>query len=121
MGTAELEASLGAGHLRPILREKGILFPDRLIIGERKEKEPLKNYFIRVLRNLSPGVTELFIHPALPTEEMKNIAGSWQERAEEYHLFRWDEDIKRIVKEEGIKLIGYRTLRDVQRKLRKPL
>lgn len=119
MGTPELEAAFGAGHLRSILREKGILFPDRLIIGERKEGEDLKDYFLRVLRSLSPGVTELFIHPALPTEEMKNIAGSWEERAREYYLFRWDEDIKKAIREEGIKLIGYRALRDVQRRLRK--
>lgn len=118
MGTPELEASMGAGHLRPLLREKGILFPDRLVIGERKEGETSKDYCLRILRNLSPGVTELFIHPALPTEEMQNIAGSWRERAEEYRLFRWDEDVRKVIEEEGIKLIGYRALREAQRKAR---
>jgi len=118
MGTPELEASLGGSHLRSILREKGILFPDRLILGGRREGEQLKDYYIRILRSLSPGVTELFIHPALPTEELKNITGGWKERAEEYRLFREDEEIKRAIQEEGIKLIGYKALREAQRRLK---
>ncbi|MBC7326811.1 polysaccharide deacetylase family protein [bacterium] len=119
MGTPELEAKLGGAHLRPLLKEKGILFPDRLIIEERGRNESLKDYYTRILKNLQPGVTELFIHPALPTEELKNITGSWEARAMEYNLFRWDEDIKKIIEQEGIRLIGYRTIRDAQRSLRK--
>jgi len=119
MGTPELESLLGAAHLRPLLREKGILFPDRLIIGQRKEGESLRDYYKRILRNLPRGVNELFIHPALPSDEMKNIAGSWRERAEDYILFREDEEMRRIINEEGIKLIGYRVLRERQRELRK--
>ncbi|MGB9797172.1 MAG: polysaccharide deacetylase family protein [bacterium] len=121
MGTPELEALIGGAHLRPVLKEKGILHPDRLVIGERKEGEDLKEYYIRVLRNLPIGVNEIFIHPALPTEEMKNIAGSWRERAEEYRLFREDEEIKKVIEEEGIKLIGYKIIRDKQRELKTKL
>jgi predicted glycoside hydrolase/deacetylase ChbG (UPF0249 family) len=118
MGTPELESLLGGAQLRPLLREKGILFPDRLIIVQREEGKSLREHYKRVLRNLPKGVNELFIHPALPSDEMKNIAGSWRERAEEYLLFRDDEEMKEIIDGEGIKLIGYRVLREAQRRSR---
>jgi hypothetical protein len=72
-----------------------------------------------VVTNLKPGVTELYIHAALPTEEMKAITGSWSTRAQEYETFAHDEDMKRLVAEQKIILIGYRPLRELQRAERK--
>ncbi len=57
--------------------------------------------------------------PALPTEELKAITGSWPTRLQEFELFTCDEEMKKLVAERKIILLGYRPLRDLQRKERK--
>jgi hypothetical protein len=64
-------------------------------------------------------VTELYIHAALPTDEMKAITGSWSTRAQEFEVFTNDPEMKKLVADQGIILIGYRPLRDLQHKERK--
>ncbi|MDW8105030.1 MAG: polysaccharide deacetylase family protein [Armatimonadota bacterium] len=119
MGSQELLAQFGYPDMRQRVREQGILFPDYLIHGGRKPGESVTQYWKRTLRALQPGVTELYIHPALPTEEMQHIAGSWRDRAEEFRLFTTDAEIRRILKEQDVKLIGWRAIRDLQRQERK--
>lgn len=119
MGSQELLAQFGYPDMRQKVLEQGILFPDYLIHGGRKPGESVAQYWKRMLRELKPGVTELYIHPALPTEEMQHIAGSWKDRAEEFRLFTTDAEVRRILKEQDVKLIGWRVIRDLQRKERR--
>lgn len=119
MGSQDLLAQFGYPDMRRKVAEQGILFPDYLIHGGRKPGENVTQYWKRVLRELKPGVTELYIHPALATEEMQHIAGSWKERAEEFRLFTTDAEVRRILKEQDVKLIGWRVIRDLQRKERR--
>jgi predicted glycoside hydrolase/deacetylase ChbG (UPF0249 family) len=119
MGSQDLLAQFGFPDMRRKVLEQGILFPDYLIHGGRKQGESVRQYWKRVLRELKPGVTELYIHPALPTEEMQHIAGSWKDRAEEFRLFTTDAEIRGILKEQDVKLIGWRAIRDLQRKERR--
>ena len=70
---------------------------------------------MKILRNLKPGVTELFIHAAKPTEELRHITNSWKIRSEEYEAFTNDESVRKLVKDLGIIRIGYRPLRNLQR------
>ncbi|MGC8990577.1 MAG: hypothetical protein ACP5MD_10670 [Verrucomicrobiia bacterium] len=79
----------------------------------------MRAFWLNIVRNLKPGVTELYIHAALPTDEMKAISGSWSTRAQEYEVFTHNEEMKRLVAEQKIILIGYRPLRDLQRSERK--
>ncbi|HYP29554.1 MAG TPA: polysaccharide deacetylase family protein [Blastocatellia bacterium] len=118
MGSQELLAAQGGGHLRAQLDADGVIYPDYLIHGMRKKGEPVADYWKRMLNGLKPGVTELYIHAALAGEEMKHITNSWQERADEHHLFTKDEEVRRILEAKGVKRIGYRALRDLQRKSR---
>lgn len=107
----------GVPGLRAQAAALGLVFPDYLIYDEQpKPGETTKEYWMRIVKNLKPGVTELYIHAALPTEELQAITGSWKTRGEEAALFTSDEDMRRLIKEEGIILIGYRALRDLQRK-----
>jgi hypothetical protein len=55
-------------------------------------------------------------HAALPAEEMKKITGSWEERATESRLFAKDPEIRQLLQAQQVKRIGYRVLRDLQRK-----
>src|SRR5262249_1097161 len=43
---------------------------------------------------------------------------SWEDRGAEYDLFTKDPEIRRILESQGVKRIGYRALRDLQRKSR---
>jgi hypothetical protein len=97
----------------------GIVITDELIHNARKPGEPIDVFWKRILRSLEPGVTELYIHANMPTDEAKAITGSWQDRAEEHRLFTTDPEVRQIIKDQRIVLIGYRQLRDLQRARRK--
>lgn len=111
---AELERR-GFGHLRPALEADGIVSPDVLIFGGKQDNETVTQYWKRVLSSLQPGVSELFIHAAADGEELRSMTNSWATRAKEYELFTSSEEIRQLIEDEGIILIGYSALRDLQR------
>lgn len=76
----------------------------------------MKQFWLGIVRNLKPGVTELYIHAGLPNEELKAVTGSWSTRAQEFEVFTRDDEMKRLIADQNIKLIGYKPLRDLQRK-----
>jgi len=120
MASQETVARFGQPELRNQIAAKGIVFPDYFVYDELKdEKDGVRQFWLNVVKNLKPGVTELYIHAALPTDEMKVISGTWSTRAQEYETFTHDEEMKRIVAEQKIILIGYRPLRELQRAERK--
>jgi predicted glycoside hydrolase/deacetylase ChbG (UPF0249 family) len=119
MASAETLAKFGQAHWRQRFAERGILFPDDFVYeGLPQQPEQAKRFWMERLRRLSPGVTEFYIHAAHPTQELKAITASWAMRAAEYELFTNDPELRALVQQEGIVLIGYRPLRDLQRKLR---
>ncbi|MDP6794443.1 MAG: polysaccharide deacetylase family protein [Verrucomicrobiota bacterium] len=106
----------GFGGLRERFASKGIVFPDYLIFDNLDEaKKGVKAFWMKKLRNLKPGVTELFIHAAKPTDELRHITNSWKTRGEEYEVFTNDAEMKQLVTGERIIRIGYRPLRELQR------
>lgn len=116
----EMLAAMGAEDQRARERAAGILTPDTLIIGKEKKGEDKATYWKRILREeIKPGCTEIYIHPNLPLEDIKVITSSWKDRSTEHQLFTSDPEVRQIIKEQGIILIGYKALRDAQRKLAK--
>ena len=115
MGSQATLASFGAPHQRGQLDADGVVYPDYLIHGGRLKGEPVDVYWRRMLEGLTPGVTELYIHAALPGDEMKAVTNSWQDRATEYELFTNDASIRALLEKKGVRRIGYRALRDLQR------
>jgi len=120
MGPAEMMATPSYKPIVDKAREMGLLFPDDLVYNPfprwaRKEGESHDDYWRRMLRSLRPGVTEIYIHPAMPTDEIKAMTGSWPERAADHEFFANDPSFRQIVKEQGIILIGYRVMREAQR------
>ncbi len=109
----------------PTLRDKydaprALSFTDYFVHEELpQEKNGVKQFWAGILKNLKPGVTELYIHASKPTEELKAITNSWKTRGEQYETFTHDVEVRQIVKDEKIILIGYRPLRELQRKARK--
>jgi predicted glycoside hydrolase/deacetylase ChbG (UPF0249 family) len=118
MGSQDLLAAQGGGQQRGQLDSDGIIYPDYLIHGDRKPGEPIRDYWKRSISALKPGVTELYIHASVAGDEIKHITNSWQDRAAEYELFTKDPEVRRILESQGVKRLGYRALRDLQRKVR---
>ena len=119
MASQETLARMGHPELRNQFAAKGIISPDDFVFDQLKnEKNGVKNFWLDVVKNLKPGVTELYIHAGLPNEELKAITGSWSTRAQQYEVFTHDEEMKRLIADQKIILIGYKPLRDLQHKLR---
>jgi len=117
MASQSTMASFGQPELRNQIAAKGILFPDYFVYEELKdEKNGVKDFWLKIVKNLKPGITELYIHAALPNEELKAISGTWAIRGQEYEVFTNDEDMKRLIKDQNIILMGFRPIRELQRK-----
>ena len=117
MASQETMARNGHPELREQFAAKGIIFTDYFVHDELKQEEAkgVKPFWMDIVKNLKPGVTELYIHAALAGDELKAITGSWKTRSAQYELFAHDEDMKQLIAEQKIILIGYRALRDLQR------
>lgn len=91
-----------------------VAMPDYLLPGDwngpqRESFENFREYIYELYRSFEPGVTETYIHPAIETDEIKGITGSWQRRVWEYELFKDPKTLQHI-KSLGFKLINYRDL-----------
>ena len=93
--------------------------PDYLMFSEKIEKgesyEEFKNNFIEYLINIPYGISETYVHPAMPTDEMKSIAGSWERRYWEYLVMK-DPEVHAAFKTHGVHLISYRDLVELRKK-----
>jgi chitin disaccharide deacetylase len=119
MASLDTLAKMGQAQQRRDFAAKGILCPDYFIYEELKdERKDVKAFWMNVVRNLKPGVTELYIHAAIANDELKAITGSWSTRSQEFEVFTHDEDMKRLLAEQKVTLIGYRPIRDLQHKER---
>lgn len=97
---------------RRLAAAEGVLFPDHFVrvqgVGSRAMLE-------RIVADLRPGVTEVYLHPAWDTPELRAFAGDWERRVDDRRFVARDGALQRLVDAAGIKLIGYRELRDLQR------
>ena len=112
----------GNGKMRDDLKAQGFVFTDYYIYEEVSGGEygqaNTKEFWTNIIKNLKPWITELFVHATVLTDESRSITGSAQKRAEEYQCFVHDPDIRQLIQDEGIILIGYRPLMELQRKNR---
>jgi hypothetical protein len=110
----------GAGGVRAAASAMGLIFPDDFIYEDLKdERKDVKGYWMGKMATLKPGVTELFIHAGMPTDELKAVTHSWKTRTEEFELFTHDPEMKALLEKEKIIRIGWSPLRALQRKDRK--
>ncbi len=115
---SDFEAS-GQSQWRERFAAKGILFTDDFIHDMNYEgPDSVKPFWTQRLSQLKPGVTEIFIHAGQPTDELKAVTGSWAIRSAEYETFTKDPEVRTFLEKEGIRRIGYRVIRDLQRRLR---
>jgi predicted glycoside hydrolase/deacetylase ChbG (UPF0249 family) len=115
MSSQETMESLGQPNLREELMRKGLVFTDYFITPEGKDYREVKPFWTNIIKNLKPGVTELYIHASIRSDELKFISGTAEKRAEEAECFTTDPDIRQLLKDQGVILIGYRPLLELQR------
>jgi hypothetical protein len=65
--------------------------------------------------DLRPGVTEVYVHPAVDTPELRAFAPDWANRVDDHDLVTSDSALKAMLQRAGVHLVGYETLRDLQR------
>ena len=95
---------------RRLALEEGVVFPDHLVL----RRGPARDTITSVLPELRPGVTEVLLHPAVDTPELRSFALDWQSRVDD-HAVLTDGTLEKLADEAGVVLIGYEPLRDLQR------
>ena len=98
---------------------KGVALPDYLIPNEWDGKdfrnyEDFKEYIYELYKSFPNGVTETYMHPAVESDEIKSITGSWIHRFWEYQILS-DPATKQHIEANGIKLITYRDLAEMRK------
>jgi predicted glycoside hydrolase/deacetylase ChbG (UPF0249 family) len=98
---------------RELAADEGVVFPDSFVtvtnrVGSRAVIE-------KILFDLRPGVTEVYLHPAADTPELRSLAPDWAKRVDDHHLLVLDSALRARIERSGAKLIGYRALRELQR------
>ena len=86
-------------------RDMGFAILDHLVFGQRVPSEPREHmeYHKNLIKNLKPGVTEFYIHPAVESEEIKAITASWRTRKSDWMTFCTEEMREYIKKEKYVK------------------
>jgi predicted glycoside hydrolase/deacetylase ChbG (UPF0249 family) len=97
---------------RRLAAEEGVVFPDHLVVTRAVGS---RETFDQVLDDLRPGVTELFLHPAVDTPELRAATPDWQARVDDHALLTEANGLGAALDAAGATRIGYRALRDLQR------
>lgn len=98
---------------RNLAADEGVLMPDAVVeIGDRPAEE-----LEAALLTLAPGVTELRLSPALDTPEQRAASRNWARTVEHHQALVADPMLAAWLERTGARRIGYRDLRDAQRRL----
>jgi predicted glycoside hydrolase/deacetylase ChbG (UPF0249 family) len=110
MPGASAEHAIGF-PFRRLASEEGIVFTDHFVqcpVGARRRIE-------KTLFDLRPGVTEVLLHPAIESDELRSSHPDWASRVEDHAYLTNDPSFRDLVDRAGAILIGFRELRDLQR------
>jgi hypothetical protein len=111
MGPAGGERVAGFPY-RELAAAEGIVFPDHLVFYSGVGARP---HLDEAFAELAPGVTELYLHPAVDSDELRASHPDWAARVDDHSLLCREPDLPRFIEESGAVLIGYRELRELQR------
>ena len=87
---------------------RGVMLIDDLVsnpwsMEKIKNYDTLRKYYLDAVDNCLDGVTEIFLHPALPNV---SYGKQWQKRDFEYQLLK-SGDLLQRAKEKGIEVVGW--------------
>ena len=78
-------------------------------VGEGKTYDEKRANFFKLVESLKEGLTEIIFHPSVPTENMKTITGTWQQRGWEAELFS-DPEVIHFFKDKGIIITNWKEI-----------
>ena len=84
---------------------------DEIIIDTLVDLDDKDVFYQEKIRSIKPGLTHLLFHPAVNGDELRAIADTHDSRHADY-LFWSQAETRQFIVDEGIKLIGYRELRE---------
>ncbi len=97
---------------RQLAEEAGAVCTDHMVfvqgVGSRE-------VFEEHIGRLKPGVTELHLHPAVDSPELRAIAPDWPKRVDDYRMACHEDWLRQALASAGVTLIGYRPLRELAR------
>jgi chitin disaccharide deacetylase len=97
---------------RDLAAAEGIIAPDHLIVDNGVGARAA---FDKMLEDMRPGVTEIFLHPATDHSELRALAPDWSQRVDDHRLLTADHELRGSLDRAGVTLIGWRELRELQR------
>lgn len=111
---APVERSAGF-PFRKLAAAEGALFADHLVAVPGPGSRP---HIERAVHELRPGVTEIYVNPAVDTPELRALTPQWAAYVDDHDLVVADHSLRTMLERAGAHLIGYRALRDLQRNSR---
>jgi chitin disaccharide deacetylase len=102
---------------RTLAAEEGVFVPDHVVPVPlpREARAGLE----AAVTDLAPGVTVLQTRPAEDSPELRAITPNWAARVGDAHLITHDWGFRAALARSGAELIGFRELRDAQRRRRR--
>lgn len=96
-------------HLVLLGEKQGVKMPDDVVsnpysVEKIGDYEGLRRYYLDAVENCIDGVTEMFLHPAYPTE---NHDREWQKRVWEFELLK-SGDLLEKAEKKGIQVVSWR-------------
>jgi predicted glycoside hydrolase/deacetylase ChbG (UPF0249 family) len=107
----ETERQIGF-PFRSLAAERGVVFPDHFpfLAGNGISN---KAAISQALAGLRPGVTEVCLHPAMDTPELRAMSPDWPGRVDDHAWLVDPKGLGALAEQKGIALLGYRALRDL--------
>lgn len=99
---------------RSLAAQEGVISPDFLVrvTGGRSTRSALD----QLLADIRPGITEIVLRPAMDSTELRAVVPDWAARVADHDLSMTSDSLRVLVARPGVHLIGYRQLRDLQRR-----
>src|SRR5690606_8846353 len=95
MASQSTLAKYGMPNLRRDCEKKGLVFTYYMHYEElAKYKDDVEGCWLKVINNLKPGVSELYLHASKDTDDLRVFTGSWKKRIAELEVFTKSEKIK---------------------------
>jgi hypothetical protein len=98
---------------RTLAREAGVIVPDRVV---DTTATGLRTGLADAIEQVEDGVTEIVVHPAADTAELRAFAADAESRADDLRLLTREASIKAMLRERGATLIGWKPLHELARR-----
>jgi predicted glycoside hydrolase/deacetylase ChbG (UPF0249 family) len=93
---------------------EGVLHPDHFVVLSRLHPQRVLDFWTVLLSGLPPGLTEICCHPGYARGGLAGFADDADQRESDLRLVM-SPAVRQLIEREGIKLVGYRLLRDAMR------